>query len=72
MAESAAKERYVIDEEGNRVAVLVPLDEYERLASALEELESIRAYDAAKASDDEAIPLEQALARSSLMTQMPR
>ncbi len=29
---------------------------------ALEELESIRAFDAAKASNDEAIPFEQAVA----------
>ena len=29
---------------------------------ALEELESIRAFDAAKASDDETIPFEQAVA----------
>jgi hypothetical protein len=32
----------------------------------LEELEAIRAYDAAKASGDEAVPLEQALAESEL------
>ena len=61
MAESLAKEGYVVDGEGNRIAVLVPMDEYERLGSALEEIESIRAYDLAKASCDEVIPLEQAL-----------
>lgn len=61
MAESIARERYVVDDEGRRVAVLVPMAEYERLASALEELESIRAYDLAKAAGDEAVPLERAL-----------
>ncbi len=36
--------------------------EYERILQDLEELESIRAYDAAKASGDEAIPFEKAVA----------
>ncbi len=42
----------------------VPLDiaEYLKLLGELEELESIRAYDAAKASGDEIIPFEQAVA----------
>ena len=38
------------------------MQEYEKLLQELEELESLRAYDAAKSSGDEAIPLDQALA----------
>lgn len=56
------KERYVIDENGNRVGVILDIADYHRLLKELEELESIRAYDAAKASGDEAIPFEQAVA----------
>ena len=59
---STLKERYVVDENGNRLGVLLDLEEYRELLEQLEELESIRAYDAAKASDDEAIPFEQAVA----------
>lgn len=55
------KERYVVDEKGNRVAVLLDLEEYQLLLEELEELESIRAYDEAKASGEKAIPLEQAI-----------
>jgi len=55
------KEHYVVDESGNRVAVLLDISEYCKLLEELEELESIRAYDAAKASGDEAIPFEQAV-----------
>lgn len=55
------KERYVIDKQGNRVSVLLDMEEYHKLLEALEELEAIRAYDAAKTSDDEAIPFEQAI-----------
>lgn len=58
---TVTKERYIIDREGTRVGVLLDMEEYQDLLEALEELESIRAYDAAKASGDEAIPLEQAL-----------
>jgi len=56
------KEHYIVDEKGNRVAVLLDLEDYRKLLAELEELECIRAYDAAKASDDEAIPFEQAMA----------
>lgn len=56
------KERYVVDENGSRVGVLLNVDDYRRLLEELEELESIRAYDVAKASKDEVIPFEQALA----------
>ena len=55
----AAKERYVIDENGTRTAVLIDVEYYQKLLNALEELESIRSYDEAKESDDEAVPFEQ-------------
>ena len=55
------KERYVIDEAGNRVAVLIDIEEYKRILEALEELESINAYDEAKASDEEIISFDQAI-----------
>ena len=55
------KERYVVDENGTRVSVLLDIDDYRRILEELEELESIRAYDVAKASNDEVIPFEQAV-----------
>ena len=55
------KEQYIVDEKGNRVGVLLALEDYQKLLEELEELDSIRAYDAAKASDDEAISFEQAI-----------
>jgi len=56
------KERYLVDDNGNRIGVVLGVKEYRRLLQDLEELESIRAYDVAKASGDEAIPFEQAVA----------
>ena len=57
----AIRERYVVDEKGRRVGVLLDIGDYRRILDELEELESIRAYDVAKASGDEAIPFEQAI-----------
>lgn len=56
------KERYLVDDDGNRVGVVLNIKDYHRLLQELEELDSIRAYDAAKTSGDEAIPFEQAVA----------
>ena len=56
------KERFIVDENGQRVGVLLDIEDYRQLLEDVEELEAIRAYDAAKASGDEAVPLEQALA----------
>lgn len=53
--------KYVTDETGQRVAVLVGIDRYEELLGALEEMDSIRAYDAAKAERGESIPFENAV-----------
>ena len=56
-----AKERYVVDKKGERIGVILDLNDYRKMLTELEELESIRAYDAAKASGDEAIPFEEAI-----------
>lgn len=60
---SAVREpaRFITDNAGNRVAVILGLEQYEELLEAAEELDDIRAYDEAKASRDEAIPFEQAV-----------
>jgi PHD/YefM family antitoxin component YafN of YafNO toxin-antitoxin module len=47
--------------DGKRTAVLLDIEQYNNLMEELEELESIRAYDAAKSSGEEAIPFEQAI-----------
>ena len=54
-------ERYVVNEKGERVGVLLGWEEYQKLLEELEEVEAIRAYDAAKASGDEVLPFEQAV-----------
>ena len=58
---SESNERFVVDENGNRVGVLLGIDDYAKLVEALDELESIRAYDAAKSSGDGAVPFDDAV-----------
>lgn len=57
---SINKEQFVVDESGNRTAVLLAIERYSELLEAQEELEAIRAFDEAKASGDKAIPFARA------------
>ncbi len=52
--------KFVTNEKGEKVSVVLDVAEYKKMLEDLEELESIRAYDAAKASKDRAIPFQQA------------
>jgi hypothetical protein len=58
----AFKEQLLTDKTGKPIGVFFDLDQYQFLLGELEELESVRAYDAAKASGDQAIPFDQAVA----------
>ncbi len=56
------RERYVVDEQGQRTGVILDVEEYEKMLEELEEMAAIRAFDAAKTSREEAVPFEQAVA----------
>ncbi|MBI1955721.1 MAG: hypothetical protein HYS38_04955 [Acidobacteria bacterium] len=58
---SLVNKTYIVDEKGKRIGVLLDMEEYRNILAELEELESIRAFDAAKASKDEAVPFDQAV-----------
>jgi hypothetical protein len=67
MSNGASPEQYITDADGNRTAVLVPIDVYERLLDAYEEiadLAAIQAYETTQANgtDDELISIDQAIA----------
>ncbi len=55
------KHRFIVDDRGEKTAVILDMAEYKKLLEEAEELEAIRAYDAAKAAGEEAIPFEQAV-----------
>lgn len=54
-------QQYLVDDKGRRTAVVVPLNEWEQIVEALEELEDIQAYDEAKHAVSDPIPFEQAV-----------
>ena len=56
--------QFLTNEKGEKIAVVIGIEEYERLLEELEDLEDVRSYDEAKASGEASIPLEQALAEN--------
>ena len=55
--------QFLTNAKGEKIAVVISIEDYEQILEDLEDLEDIRAYDEAKASGEVAIPLEEALER---------
>lgn len=55
------KENFVTDSKGKKIAVLLPIKDYNKILDELEEFENIKAYDKAMSRKLEFIPLNQAL-----------
>ena len=55
--------QFVTDESGARIAVVLDIEEYERLLEELEDLQAVREYDEAKASGETPVPFEEATER---------
>jgi len=53
--------QFVIDEQGNRTAVLMDIQQYNELIEAIEELDDIHSFDEALASTEKPVPLDHAL-----------
>lgn len=49
----ASQEQYVVDEKGNKIAVILPLDEYEKMKEDLHDLAIV-----AERRDEETLSLE--------------
>jgi hypothetical protein len=52
---------YLVDDAGNRKAVVLPLPAWQQIQEELEELDDIRAYDESKAQPSEPVPFEEAM-----------
>jgi len=55
-----AQENYVIDNNGRKIAVQVPIKTYKKLMADSEELDEIKEYRKAKSRKSNPIPFEQA------------
>lgn len=49
--------QYIIDEQGKRVSVVLPIQQWQQLLDDLDELEDIRLYDEVKARSEPTISL---------------
>ncbi|MDH5399555.1 MAG: hypothetical protein OEX02_15505 [Cyclobacteriaceae bacterium] len=50
------KTQFVTDDHGNKLAVILPIKDYQKMLDELEELEDIKLYDRVKARKEESIP----------------
>ena len=56
--------QFITNEKGERIAVIVSIEDYEEMIETIEDLLDIRAIDEARASGEGPIPLEQAMAEN--------
>ncbi len=55
------KTQFITDNHGNKLAVVLPIKEYEKLIEELEDLADVRLYDKVKKNDTgERIPMDEA------------
>ena len=54
------KPLYIIDAQGNKLSVVLPIKDFNMLIEELEDLYDQRLYDEAKADNEPSIPLEEA------------
>jgi hypothetical protein len=50
--------QYITDQDGNKTAVVLPINEFEQLLEELEELDDIRLYDEAKKDNESSMLLD--------------
>lgn len=55
------KPQYITNEQGNKIAVVIALAEYERIIEKLEMLADIKAYDRVKQRNEPSIPYDKAI-----------
>ena len=55
--------QFVVNERGEKIAVVISIEEYEKILEELEDLEAIREYEEAKASGETPVPFDEAIAR---------
>ena len=52
--------QYITDKNGNKISVVIPVNEFETIMEELDELDDIKLYDEAKSDKESAIPIEEA------------
>jgi hypothetical protein len=55
------KTQFITDDSGKRLAVILPIKEYQKMLNDLEEIEDIKLYDEVKARKETSIPFDEYL-----------
>lgn len=55
------KTQFVTDDHGNKLAVILPIKDYQKMLEELEELEDIKRYDQVKARNEASMPFSEYL-----------
>ena len=51
------KPQYITNDQGEKISVILPLDEYERMVNELEDIDDVRLFDEAKKDTSPSTPL---------------
>ncbi len=52
--------QYITDQSGEKISVVIPIQEFNNLLEELEDLEDVRLYDEAKADNETSVPIDEA------------
>jgi hypothetical protein len=52
--------QFVTDDNGKKLAIILPMNEYNKLIEELEDVEDVKRYDAVKARKEKSIPMAEA------------
>lgn len=52
--------KYITDQAGNKISVVISVKEFEELVGKIEELEDVKLYDQVKKSDETSLPIDEA------------
>ena len=51
--------QYITDEDGKKISVVLPMDEFEQIMEELDELEDIKLYDEVKKDKEPSMPFDE-------------
>jgi hypothetical protein len=52
--------KYITDDKGNKISVILPLKDFKAILDELEELDDIKLYDKVKKSKEPSVPIDDA------------
>jgi PHD/YefM family antitoxin component YafN of YafNO toxin-antitoxin module len=52
------KPQYITNEDGEKVSVIIPLSDYERMVEELEDIDDVRLFDEAKKSNEPSVSFD--------------